>query len=63
MAIESLCEKVVHLPVGNRKEAQTEPSAADRLEYMVDMLLQLKDMAAAAARAGDIGDVLITVDG
>jgi hypothetical protein len=47
MAIESLCKKVVHLPIGNRKEAQTEPSAAHRLEYMVDMLLQLKDMASA----------------
>ncbi len=47
MATKSLCEKVVRLPIGNQKDVRPEPSAAERTEYMVDMLLQLKDMASA----------------
>lgn len=47
MALKQLRQKVVRLPVSNQRDVPPEASAAERVEYMADMLLQLKDMAAA----------------
>ena len=48
MAIKSLRQKVVRLPTSNQRDMQPASSEADRLEYMADMILQLKNMAAAS---------------
>jgi hypothetical protein len=48
MADKRLREKVVHLPLNNQRHIQTAVSPAQRIEYVADMLLQLKDIAAAS---------------
>jgi hypothetical protein len=47
MAIKSLRDKVVHLPVDNQRDVRPQPMVAERIDYMADMILQLKDMATA----------------
>jgi hypothetical protein len=47
MAIKSLRDKVVHLPVDNQRDVRPQPMVAERIDYMTDMILQLKDMATA----------------
>jgi len=47
MAFKQLHQKVVLLPPSNPKDMQL-ASATDRIEYIADMLLQLKDMAAVS---------------
>jgi hypothetical protein len=46
MAIKTLRQKVVRLPTNNPKPMPPDISTADRIEYMADMIMQLKDMAA-----------------
>lgn len=49
MAAKQLRQKVVLFPLSNQRDVHLpEASAAERAEYMVDMLLQLKGMAAAS---------------
>ncbi len=47
MAIKSLRDKVVRLPTHNRRGESLQATGADRIEYMADMPLQLKELAAA----------------
>lgn len=47
MTFKPLRQKVVRLPISNRNDLQAASSAFDRLEYIADMLLQLKEMATA----------------
>lgn len=47
MAIKSLRDKVVPLPVNNQRDVRPQPTVAERIDYMADMILQLKDMATA----------------
>lgn len=46
MAIKILRQKVVRLPTNNQKPIQPDYSTVERVEYMADMIMQLKDMAA-----------------
>lgn len=49
MATKQLRHKVVPFPLSNQIDVHLpEASGAERVEYMVDMLLQLKGMAAAS---------------
>ncbi len=47
MAIKSLRDKVVHLSANNHKDVRSEPITAERIEYMADMIAQLKGIATA----------------
>jgi hypothetical protein len=46
MAIKTLRQKVVRLPTNNQKPIPPDVSTVERAEYMADMIMQLKDMAA-----------------
>ena len=47
MAIKPLRQKVVRIPTSNHKEMSLVPAAVERVEYMADMIMQLKGMAAS----------------
>ncbi len=47
MAIQILRPKVVPIPTGNQKPLSPECSTAERLDYMADMIMQLKGLASA----------------
>ena len=49
MATKQLRQKVVRFPLSNQRDVRPSGvSTAERVEYMVDILLQLKGMAAAS---------------
>ena len=47
MAIKTLRQKVVRLATNNQKSIPPEFSAVERVEYMADMIMQLKALASA----------------
>lgn len=46
MAIKTLRQKVVRISTNNQRLRAPDRSTVERVEYMADMILQLKDMAA-----------------
>jgi hypothetical protein len=47
MAIKKLRPKVVRIRTDNQKSMPRECSTAERIDYMADMIMQLKDLASA----------------
>jgi hypothetical protein len=47
MTIKTLRSKIVQLPTNNQQLMAPECSTAERIDYMADMIMQLKDLASA----------------
>ena len=47
MTIKLLGQKVVRIASSSHSESRPHPSSVERAEYMADMIMQLKDMAAS----------------
>ena len=45
MTIKLLGQKIVRISSSSHSESRPHPSSVERAEYMVDMIMQLKDMA------------------